>query len=212
MTEQKKHQGASAATFIEDHRWLIPYLASKSPVHSLLFTFPLWGFFLFFGSGGQFQRTHIFEFIFGVIYWSFFEYAMHRFVYHWKPRSSGFRYIVEGFHVYHHRNPEDHSVLTAGPLLAIPLTLFLGIPVFFLTGGNFGSTCRILFGTSIAYYIYEWFHFSIHNAEYNSGLLGYMQRYHLLHHHKNWNKCYSVTNPFWDIVFRTHVKLEERHK
>src|SRR6185437_5377933 len=49
-------------------------------------------------------------FIGGMFFWTFFEYLMHRFVFHWvseNPRAQKFIYVMHGNHHLHHYKSEE---------------------------------------------------------------------------------------------------------
>jgi sterol desaturase/sphingolipid hydroxylase (fatty acid hydroxylase superfamily) len=190
-------------TLVEQHPGLLKVFGARHPLFSLLFAVPLAATFIALAwRPGRAPLTIALEIGAGVVYWTFFEYAMHRWFYHWRPRVPALRRAVESFHVYHHRNISDRRVYNAGPLLALPLTLLLAAPVLAVSR-TLASTATVLIGTLGMYYIYEWCHYTFHVRTYRGGWLGYMQRFHLLHHDRNWRANFGVTNPVWDVIFRT---------
>ncbi len=42
-----------------------------------------------------------------------------------------------------------------------------------------------------------------HHKKMKSRVGKYLKKYHLAHHHKFPDRLYGITQPFWDIVFRT---------
>jgi sterol desaturase/sphingolipid hydroxylase (fatty acid hydroxylase superfamily) len=190
-------------TLVEDHPGLLTFFGARHPLFSLLFAAPLAAVLLALAwRPGRSVGTIVLELAAGVGYWSFFEYALHRWFYHWRPKRTAWRRAVESFHVYHHRNLADRRVYNAGPLLALPVTLLLAGPVLALTFSRL-TTATVLIGTVASYYVYEWCHYTFHVRTYRGGWLGFMQRFHLLHHDHNWRANFGVTNPVWDLIFRT---------
>jgi sterol desaturase/sphingolipid hydroxylase (fatty acid hydroxylase superfamily) len=198
-----------ALTTIEEHRWLLRYFASPTPWHCLAFAIPLGALFLAHGLAIETSPlAFLARVAAGVLYWSFHEWFIHRTVYHWTPRSPGLRRFVQSFHVYHHRNPTDHAVLNAGPALAVILTAVLGAPVWLVTG-DLHATAQVLFGTLLGYWVYEWTHWALHVKTFRAGsYLAYMQRFHLLHHSRDWARNFGVTNPVWDFIGGTFRRVE----
>jgi hypothetical protein len=195
---------SKSATIVENNRWLLALFASKNPMHVLRFILPLSTFLFLYGYTSEDSWLRIVAKVSGgIFYWTFYEYSIHRYFYHWRPANHLLRQIVESFHIVHHRHLEDLEVLNAGPLLAVILTLLFGAPLFLITR-DLKTTSMIMFGTTVAYYVYEWVHYTLHLRKFERGPLAYMQRFHLGHHHENWNTRFGVTNPFWDILFRTH--------
>jgi sterol desaturase/sphingolipid hydroxylase (fatty acid hydroxylase superfamily) len=190
-------------TLVEEHPALLAFFGARHPLFSLVFAGPLAVLFVALAwRPGRDGRVIAVEIAAGAVYWTFFEYAMHRWFYHWRPSRPSLRRAVESFHVYHHRNTSDRRVYNAGPLLALPLTILLGAPILAVTF-NPALTATVMIGTVASYYVYEWCHYTFHVRAYAEGWLAYMQRFHMLHHDRNWRANFGVTNPFWDIVFRT---------
>lgn len=190
-------------TTIEDHPFLLALFGARHPAISFLFAGPL--LVLLIGRAWYSDRSAggtAVEIGAGLIYWTFFEYAFHRWFYHWRPRRPVLRRLIESFHVYHHRNPSDRRVYNAGPLLALPLTMALCAPIVALGAGP-GTTATVMIGTVAGYWFYEWCHYMFHVRTFERGWLARMQRFHLGHHEKNWGKNFGVTNPFWDRLFGT---------
>jgi dihydroceramide fatty acyl 2-hydroxylase len=190
-------------TLVEEHPALLAFFGARHPLFSLFFAAPLAALFVGFAwRPGRDGKVIAIEIAVGVIYWTFFEYAMHRWFYHWRPARPGLRRAVESFHVYHHRDMSDRRVYNAGPLLALPLTILLGAPIFAVTFSA-STTATVMIGTVASYYLYEWCHYTFHVRTCTRGWLAHMQRFHLYHHDRNWRANFGVTNPIWDIVFRT---------
>lgn len=188
-------------TLIEEHRWLASFAGAPHPVYSYVTAVPLLVGFLFLGR----QSTvgwplKLLEVAAGVIYWTFIEYAMHRWFYHWRPQIRWLRRFVESFHMYHHRNVPDRSVYNAGPLLALPLAVILPIPLLVLTH-DVAATATMMVGTVVGYCVYEWFHYAIHVYRPRAGWLSTMQVLHMHHHRVNTRVYFGVTTIFWDRLF-----------
>jgi sterol desaturase/sphingolipid hydroxylase (fatty acid hydroxylase superfamily) len=192
-------------TFVEKNRWLIPLFGAESPLKGLCFSLPMAYFFALATIDRTEQHGYLSslsDLSLGLLYWSFLEYAIHAWFYHWSPKNKFIRSLVESFHVYHHRNPEDKGVINAGPALGILFAALIALPLLALTW-NLQQTYSIMLGTLIGYTVYEWCHYLIHARQYRGGYLGYMQRFHFHHHDKNWKVNFSVSNPVWDIILGT---------
>jgi len=141
----------------------------------------------------------------GAFYWSFFEYLFHRFYFHWNPRIKFIRRLVDSFHIYHHQHPEDMEVINSGPLTAI-VGIFFHFGVWFsLTGGKIYFSAAIVLGLLITYIYYEWVHYSVHQKHYQTGLMKFLQEFHLTHHQYPKNN-YGQISPIWDYLFQTSMK------
>lgn len=149
------------------------------------------------------------SFLAGVLAWTFFEYAIHRWVYHGRIRNLKLRAFVESFHIYHHRNMEDPRVITAGPLMILPLSAIILLPSWWLMGKSFGT-----FGIGFvsAYYFYEWVHFLIHRSDTEIAYIRYIRNYHLFHHDHRWDRCFGNTSSLWDHLLGTYASPRENPK
>lgn len=172
-------------------------LFSSHPRQTLSFAVPLVVLFAAVGAGPK--PVTLLPLAAGILWWSFAEYAFHRWVYHLKA----LRAIGDPIHLYHHRNVEDPSVWNAGPLLAIPIAVLMAIPVLAVTR-DFQTTALVLLGSVLAYLVYECVHHAVHARAFAGGPLAWLQGFHL-HHHRNPRRCFGVTNPLWDILLGTFV-------
>jgi hypothetical protein len=210
----KSRKQGESKLWIESHRWLLYFFASKNPLTALLFVFPMltfWFVKINFYSMPLMQT--IFIFLSGVFSWTLLEYCIHRFIFHWTPKNITVRNAVESIHIYHHRNIEDQGVITSGPVFAFfwsGINFFL----FYLITGDLSRTSLLMFGLTSAYYFYEWVHYLVHHHNFSGGIFKYLQDYHLLHH-EAWGGNYGQTSPIWDFVFKTNLatkKIESEKK
>jgi sterol desaturase/sphingolipid hydroxylase (fatty acid hydroxylase superfamily) len=198
-------------TFVEDHRWLLRVFGAARLGPVLAFAAGLAAALVRVGWKLVPDRDPALLLVYipgGIVYWSFLEYAIHRWFYHWTPRARGLRRLVESFHVYHHRNPEDRAVWNAGPALVVALTAALAVPPL-AAFRDVGATAWFLAGSVLAYAVYEVFHHEVHARPHARGPFATMQRFHRRHHERNWKKNFSVTTPFWDWVFGTLAPDED---
>jgi len=197
-------------TLIEDRRWLLRLFGAATLAPVLLFAAVLGGALTWVGVrggvGGAVAATWAAA---GVIYWTFCEYALHRWLYHWTPRRRALRRVVESFHVYHHRAPHDRAVWNAGPALVVLLTALLALPPLALLGGV-ARTAFVMLGAVVAYAIYEVVHHECHARVHTRGPLVYLQAFHLRHHERNWRRNFGVTNPVWDWLFGTLARAGDK--
>ncbi|HYV66513.1 MAG TPA: sterol desaturase family protein [Myxococcales bacterium] len=176
-------------------------LFSSHPLRTLWFAAPLAALFAWLGKGsGPIEPLPVLA---GVIWWTFAEYAFHRWVYHLKA----LRAIGDPIHLYHHRNVEDRAVWNAGPLLALPIASSMALPVLAVTR-SVRRTAMVLLGSVAAYFVYEWVHHAVHARPHARGPLAWLQGFHL-HHHRDPRRCFGVTSPIWDLVFGTFAPRAE---
>jgi sterol desaturase/sphingolipid hydroxylase (fatty acid hydroxylase superfamily) len=194
---------------IQDRPELVKYFASKNPGHLFLFVLPLWYLSLkFIFLSDVSSGSIIIAFIVGVIYWTFLEYGIHRWIYHTHFKTRILSYFLGSFHLYHHKEVGDRRVYNSGFLMIYLLTPVVLSP-FLLITQDFGILSGLILGLSIAYYFYECVHFLIHYKKFESGYMAYIQSYHFHHHDKAPNKNFGNTSHLWDFLLGSY---DERYK
>ncbi|KXK55071.1 MAG: fatty acid hydroxylase [Chlorobi bacterium OLB7] len=63
-------------------------------------------------------------FLVGIIYWTLVEYLLHRFVFHYEPKSEWGKRLHFTMHGVHHDYPNDSTRLVMAPAISIPLAFF----------------------------------------------------------------------------------------
>ncbi len=147
-------------------------------------------------------------FLLGIAIWSFTEYAMHRFVFHWAPKNPGPRLerIIYLFHGIHHHQPQCKTRLVMPPMVSVPLALgfwFL-FKLAFVSVLHATSWLHPTFAGFLAGYIgYDLIHYATHHLPMEWGPMKTLKRYHMQHHFKTPDQRYGVSSPGWDVVFGT---------
>lgn len=138
-----------------------------------------------------------------ILFWSFFEYIAHRYLFHYEPKTEAGKRIVYIFHGNHHEYPRDKMRLFMPP---VPSVLFASVifgafwVVFTLTTGNSGYTFMFFPGFMIGYLMYVSMHYAIH-AYAPPKFMKALWRNHHLHHYKYPEKGFGVSSTLWDVVF-----------
>jgi len=137
----------------------------------------------------------------GIFFWTLTEYVLHRFAFHYKPRSAfgrKFHFLAHGIH---HLDPWDGTRLVFPPVagLAIAACLYGVWRVFVPTPEAMAGMGGLLIG----YLAYDLTHYYTHHAKPRSRWGKYLKAYHLAHHHKHWERMFGVSQPLWDIILRT---------
>lgn len=142
----------------------------------------------------------------GLFSWTFFEYILHRYVFHfvndtkWAQR---FHYLIHGVH---HEYPKDKQRLVMPP---IPSIIIAGL-FFLLFRAIMGSYGLVFFsGFIIGYLCYAMIHYSMHAFRPPKNALKSSWEYHNIHHFRHPDKAYGVSSPLWDIVFGTYPPKKE---
>ena len=140
-------------------------------------------------------------FAFGVFAWTFAEYGLHRFLFHWVNDTAWGRRIHFMLHGVHHEYPEDKDRLVMPPGFSIPM----GIVFYSLFRVAFGAGWGepLFAGFATGYLWYDGTHFAVHHFRPASGLFQKLRRHHLFHHHSDPDGGFGVSSPLWDWVFRT---------
>ena len=142
----------------------------------------------------------------GLFLWTFTEYALHRFVFHFPPRTPWQERLTFLFHGVHHAQPKMKTRLVMPPPVSIPLALlFYGLFYLILAVLLHASywIAPTFAGFIGGYLIYDMTHYATHHWPMRRGYFRFVKRYHMQHHYKMPISRYGVTSPFWDIVFRT---------
>eukprot|EP00178_Gracilaria_changii_P016845 TRINITY_DN48295_c0_g1_i1.p1 TRINITY_DN48295_c0_g1~~TRINITY_DN48295_c0_g1_i1.p1 ORF type:complete len:359 (-),score=45.01 TRINITY_DN48295_c0_g1_i1:274-1350(-) len=143
----------------------------------------------------------------GFIGWLFFEYTLHRFVFH--MRTTGYYANIFHFliHGHHHITPMDFDRLVFPPVPA----LLVGSPIWLLAprlmGANFGYPW--LLGFAVGYLVYDMTHFWIHHAVPRNSFLKRQKTRHVYHHYFQHSVNFGISNPLFDYVFRTISETAE---
>lgn len=182
------------------------FLESLSKVHYSvpLFVFiPIIGWFsyqaLFTGDMSVLKFAgFVFE---GLFIWSFTEYFMHRFVFHFNPKGKVLERIHFIFHGVHHDYPNDEKRLVMPPSVSIPLAT--GFYFLFGVFTTEFTTAAVFTGFITGYLFYDMTHYALHHAHFKSVFWKNLKKHHMMHHYAEPDKGYGVSSDFWDKVFRS---------
>lgn len=142
-------------------------------------------------------------FLAGVAVWTLFEYAAHRFVFHWITDWPPARELVYVIHGNHHEQPRDLLRNLMPPIVSVSV----GLVVWGLLYALFGAPGTwILLGFMTGYVAYDFTHYACHQWPMKSRLGRALQRHHMGHHFTDNNGNYAITAIFWDQVFGTKLK------
>jgi sterol desaturase/sphingolipid hydroxylase (fatty acid hydroxylase superfamily) len=145
--------------------------------------------------------TFIGSCILGLLAWTLTEYIMHRFVFHFEPKSAVGKRLHFLFHGVHHDYPNDAMRLVLPPSMSIPLAtgfyfLFHALlPVTYMDG---------FFATFLAgYLVYDISHYALHHSKFNNRFWKKLKHHHMQHHYADPTKGYGVSSALWDKIFRS---------
>jgi sterol desaturase/sphingolipid hydroxylase (fatty acid hydroxylase superfamily) len=143
----------------------------------------------------------------GLLIWTLFEYAMHRFIFHWKMRSEWGRRMIFVSHGNHHVTPGDPYRNLMPPIVSLTINgAFWG--VFLLLFGAAGSV--VFIGYAVGYIAYDSIHYACHQFPMRVPVLRHLRKHHIRHHHAKQDGNYAITAIFWDRVFGTRLSTKRR--
>lgn len=151
-----------------------------------------------------FQRVPVLNgilaYIVGILLWTLTEYIIHRWVFHYDPKTETGKKIHFLVHGIHHDYPRDATRLVMPLLVSIPLATFF----FYLFMFSFGSYYLIIFsGFVLGYVSYDSIHYATHHINLKGKFGSFLRSYHLRHHYEDEHTAYGVSTPLWDYIFRT---------
>ncbi len=145
-------------------------------------------------------------FLTGLFFWTFFEYVMHRFIFHWisdSPRAQKITYVMHGNH---HEFPRDRQRLFMPPVPSIIISCI----IFLLFYVMMNSRAFIFFpGFMLGYLVYGSMHYAIHTWRPPFKWMKPIWRNHHLHHYKSDTMGFGVSTHFWDKIFGTDFDLSK---
>ena len=142
-------------------------------------------------------------FLLGILLWTLIEYLIHRYIFHYEPKTRWGKQLHFVIHGVHHDYPNDARRLVMPPVISIPLA-FLFFGLFLLI---FGSLAPAVFaGLVFGYLCYDMLHYATHHLAMKRGMWLWLKQYHLRHHFKDDRVGYGISSPLWDYVFRTTRK------
>jgi len=136
----------------------------------------------------------------GLFFWTFFEYMMHRHVFHiveHLPSAEKFQYLIHGIH---HEYPKDKKRLIMPPLMSATLALFF-IWIFRTSMGDLGYGFAAGFLSGYASYLS--IHYATHVFQPPKNKLKKLWVHHAIHHYKDDTVAYGVSSPLWDYLLGT---------
>ena len=134
----------------------------------------------------------------GLFVWTIIEYIMHRWVFHFYPKSKLGQRIHFIFHGVHHDYPNDAKRLVMPPSASIPMALALYF--VFLAILPAGTIYSFFTGFLIGYLAYDMTHYALHHANFKNPFWKKLKQHHMLHHYSDPTKGYGVSSALWDKI------------
>lgn len=137
----------------------------------------------------------------GFVLWTLTEYAIHRGLFHLRPRGRVGRTLAYLVHGVHHAYPSDRGRLVMPPIVSVPLAIGFFVLFVAVAGRPLGEA---LFAGFVAGYVgYDTLHYFVHTRPARWRWLVALQRNHMRHHFERHDRRFGVSTTLWDHVFRT---------
>jgi 4-hydroxysphinganine ceramide fatty acyl 2-hydroxylase len=194
-----------------------PFLEALTKTHPLVIWgmyLPILGWMIYF-SVNQFGLTlaHVAGLLVsGLFFWTFFEYLMHRFVYHFVSDVKAVQRFVYIFHSNHHEYPRDTARLFLPPVPSILIASML-FGCMYAVCSIFGLKAWVFAfypGFIMGYLIYASMHYAIHAWKPFFKWMKPLWRNHHLHHYKQQERGFGVSTTLWDRLFGTMFDTEKQ--
>lgn len=148
----------------------------------------------------------IFYFATGFILWTLVEYLLNRYLLH-TLEGKGILFDFANYHIKHHQFPSQPQYMMIHPVIIFLVSLLISIVLWFVAGL---FVLPVITGFLVGYLMFTIIHCLVHYVPIPKGnIFSVFWTNHLLHHSKYYDKAYSVTAPFWDLLFGSAVPKEE---
>ncbi|MBD0333691.1 MAG: sterol desaturase family protein [Chitinophagaceae bacterium] len=188
-----------------------PVLEMLTKTHPLI----IWGMYLTVIIGFPIYASNTYEFsggriaflfLVGMFFWTFFEYIMHRWVFHMVAESERAQKFVYIMHGNHHHYPRDRERLFMPPIPSLILaSIIFSLMYLVLRENVFVFFPGFIFG----YLMYGSMHYAIHAWNPPFRWMKPLWRNHHLHHYKDEARGFGVSTTIWDRVFGTMFDLNK---
>lgn len=191
------------------------FLESLTKIHyavPLIFWIPVLVYFVYkaYVIGEMSAGDVALYFVAGLIFWTLAEYVLHRWVFHYHPKSDWGKRVHFIFHGVHHDYPKDRLRLVMPLSASIPMATIIYfifsifLPEFILAG--------FFAGFMLGYLIYDECHYAMHHANFKSGLFKRIKDHHMLHHYSDPERGFGVSSAIWDVILGSGFEKKEKRK
>ena len=205
MHFEKIHNKGQARLFQSQY---MEMLTKTNPIVIWGMYIPIIGFMLYKGfNSAEISALKVSSiFVGGMLFWTLFEYIMHRFAFHHLAESQRAKKFVYIIHGNHHEYPRDKERLFMPPVPSLIITAVL-FSLYYLIMGNYA----LFFfpGFVLGYLLYGSMHYAIHAWNPPYPWMKPLWRNHHLHHYKNDHQGFGVSTTLWDRVFGTMFDLKK---
>jgi dihydroceramide fatty acyl 2-hydroxylase len=188
----------------------LEFFTHVTPVAIVIVWLPVAGLFMarayVDAQGPDATRFLPFGFLLGLFLWTFAEYTLHRFLFHYEPKTPAQERMFFLFHGVHHAQPQVKTRLVMPFPLSIPMAFIIYGILHGVVAGVLGAVRwvdPIMSGFLIGYLAYDLTHYATHHWPMRSGIAKFLKRHHMAHHYKSPDSRFGVSSPIWDFVFGT---------
>ena len=145
----------------------------------------------------------------GWFIWTLAEYLLHRFFFHYHPKTERFKRVFFLAHGVHHAQPLCRTRLVMPPVISVPLAIIFFWLFHFVLDvmvGRPGWFSPVFAGFVIGYIVYDMMHYTLHHARARNAYILMCRRQHMQHHGTCPGLRFGVSSPVWDYVFGTMPK------
>lgn len=143
----------------------------------------------------------------GLVGWTLFEYAMHRYLFHLDSKVPLVRWLVFLIHGNHHQSPNDPM----RGLMPLPVSILVGTLVWAGLVALLGRAGTWAFlGFMTGYVVYDAVHFACHQYPMRSRVGIMLKRHHMRHHHIDESGNFAISAILWDRVFGSRITSLKR--
>jgi len=179
---------------------VMEYFSHIHPATPLVVYLPIIAVALYSGFKDTNPLNGTLTFLAGIVIWTLLEYTIHRFAFHYHPKSEMGKRIHFLVHGVHHDYPRDSTRL----VMPLPVSIPLAVIFYIVFQALFGNLYLTYFaGLVFGYVAYDSIHYATHHFPMKKGIGKFLKEYHLRHHYNDQNKAFGVSNPLWDYVFFT---------
>lgn len=136
----------------------------------------------------------------GALFWTFFEYMAHRYIFHMGTHTALRKRIQYLFHGVHHDYPRDKTRVAMPPAASILILTILFFLIRLLMGHYVWA---FLPGFVAGYSLYLIVHYAVHAYRPPKNFLNVLWIFHSIHHHKDDTVAFGVSSPIWDYIMGT---------
>ncbi|MHC8949068.1 sterol desaturase family protein [Sphingobacterium hungaricum] len=149
-------------------------------------------------------------FVYGLAFWTLAEYVLHRWVFHFEPKSKFGQRVHFIFHGVHHDFPKDRLRLVMPLSASIPMAAIIYF-IFYLFFQEY-TLAAFFAGFLVGYLIYDESHYAMHHANFKSGLFKKIKDHHMLHHYQDPEHGFGVSSYLWDVIFNSGFAKNKTRK